>query len=106
MFYFIGLIRFTKMRYMIILICGHILFLCVLIVNYIGTASNIYSRAWSNCGTAYQVLLFLLAALFFMGNVIEILIKREVIVKQLKSIYSRFIKCEKLEDSVIVSKYD
>jgi hypothetical protein len=47
-----------------------------------------------------------MAALFFLGSCGEIVARREVIVKQLRSIYDRFICCNRLEDKVTASKYD
>lgn len=44
--------------------------------------------------------------LFFMATMSEIVIKKDIIMKQLKSMYSRFIKCENLDQKVLNSKYD
>lgn len=55
---------------------------------------------------AYLILLIVLAVLFFWVSVTEIIFRRERVIKQLKSFYNRFIKCEKLQEEIEVSKYD
>jgi hypothetical protein len=50
--------------------------------------------------------LIMLVAFFFFVTLLELILKRDIVTKQLKSIYNRFIKCERLEDKVIASKYD
>lgn len=53
-----------------------------------------------------MVQLIILVAFFFIATLLELILKRDIVTKQLKSIYSRFIKCESLEEKVIASKYD
>ena len=105
-FYFVGLIRFRKMRYLVVLVAGNVVLLGLILASYIGAISSLDGKEWSDSGTAYQVLLLTLCVLYFVASVVELLVRREQVVKQLRSIWSRFIKCENLEDKVIVSKYD
>lgn len=48
----------------------------------------------------------MLVCLFFFASTSEIIIKKEIISKQIRSIYLRFIKCEKLDEQVVNNKYD
>ena len=44
--------------------------------------------------------------LFFFATTSEIVIKKDIISKQLRSMYMRYIKCEKLDEQVVNNKYD
>lgn len=105
-FYVIALLRFTKLRYYIIIVCANILTVALLLLSYVGSLATIDSDSWRKESTGYVVVLLLMAALCFLGSCGEILARREVIVKQLRSIYDRFICCNRLEDKVNASKYD
>ena len=64
------------------------------------------SSAWNNESIAYFSMVLAMVILFFMATMSEIVIKKDIIMKQLKSMYSRFIKCENLDQKVLNSKYD
>jgi hypothetical protein len=51
------------------------------------------SPIWKQLSSAYVALLIILAALFFGANAIEVVAKKDIIARQLKSFYSRFIIC-------------
>lgn len=104
--YMIVMIRYTKIRYYSVIVTSQILMVGFFLIVYVGSTSSIGSDSWKGFSQAYIGILLALVILFFLASVFEIIINREVIIKQLKSIYSRFIRCEKLEDKIIVSKYD
>lgn len=94
--YFIALIRFSKMRYFIANVVSNILFVAILMTNYIGSVNDINSGVWNGCSVAYIALLICLVIWFFGCCVMEIIFRRERITKSLRSFYERFIKCEKI----------
>lgn len=51
-------------------------------------------------------MMILLVIIFFMATMSEIITKKDIIAKQMKSIFSRYVRCEKLEDKVVTNKYD
>ncbi len=91
--YFISLIRFNKIRYFVISIIGNVLMIGILLAIYVGSINDINSQGWKASALAYIILLTGLVVLYFWVCVMEIIFRRDRILKQLKSFYSRFIKC-------------
>lgn len=94
--YFVALLRFTKIRYLLILTLSNFLMIAVMAVSFSGGNSDLGSSSWDISSLAYVVLMMALVMLFFGACCMEIVFMRERVVKQLKSFYGRFIKCEKL----------
>jgi hypothetical protein len=92
-FYVITLLRYTKIRYYLVIVIGNITTIGILLIIYIGSLSPINSDQWNKDGIAFISLLLTLVALFFIATLAEIIIKKDIIVKQIKSMYSRFILC-------------
>jgi uncharacterized membrane protein len=105
-FYVVALLRYTKVRYYVFIVLGNIATIAILLVVYIGSLSTIGSDAWCRESAGYISLELGLVGLFFFASVSEIIIKKEILAKQLKSMYDRFIRCEKLEEKVAGNKYD
>ncbi len=91
--YLIALIRYTKIRYYVFIVAGNILMIGIVLVTFIGGVSEVGSPIWKQLSSAYVALLIILAALFFGANAIEVVAKKDIIARQLKSFYSRFIIC-------------
>lgn len=94
--YYLLLLRFTKIRYLLVMTISNFLMISILVAAYVGAISDIGSSGWENSGLAHLVLLMLMVILFFGSCCMELVFRRERVIKQLKSIYYRFIKCEKL----------
>jgi hypothetical protein len=47
-----------------------------------------------------------LIVLFFVATAVEIFLRKEILMKQLKSVYERFIQCERAEEKIVINKYD
>lgn len=104
--YLIALIRYKKIRYFAFIVAGNIIMIGIVLVSFIGAVSAIGSTTWSQLSTAYVALLVILAGVFFAANTSEMIAKRDIITKQLRSFYGRFIICEKTEETVSMTKYD
>ena len=104
--YVIALLRYTKIRYYVFIVIGNLLTIAILLVVYIGSLAQLYSDAWNNVSIGYMSMVLILVGLFFMATISEIITKKEIMAKQVKSMFSRFILCEKLEDKVVTNKYD
>jgi hypothetical protein len=104
--YVIALLRYTKIRYYVFIVIGNLLTVGTLLVIYIGGIATINTDAWNNDSIGYVSMVLIMVGVFFIATMTEIITRKEVIAKQMKSIFSRFILCEKLEDKVLVSKYD
>lgn len=96
-FYVIALLRFTKIRYYVFIVSANLLTIGILLVIYIGSQASIGSDSWNQESVGYISLVLILVGLFFIATMAEIIIKKDILIKQLKSIYSRYIRCEKLE---------
>lgn len=92
-FYVIALLRYTKVRYYVFIVLGNILTMGILLIIYIGSLAVISSDPWNKESVAYVALILTLVSLFFFATISEIIVKKEIIAKQLKSLYSRFILC-------------
>lgn len=104
--YFIAVMRFTKIRYFIFLSVQVGLTLALIFVAYMGAVEPIQSATWSQSSTAYIILFSVGGSIFAVASLMEMIIQRNLIMKQIKSIYLRFIKCERTDAKIIVSKYD
>lgn len=104
--YVIALLRYTKIRYYVFIVIGNLLTIAILLVVYIGSLAQLYSDAWNNVSIGYMSMVLILVGLFFMATISEIITKKEIMAKQVKSMFSRFILCQKLEDKVVTNKYD
>lgn len=104
--YVIALLRYTKIRYYVFIVIGNLLTIGTLLVIYIGGIATINTEAWNNDSIGYASMVLILVAVFFIATMTEVITRKEVIAKQMKSMFSRFILCEKLEEKVLVSKYD
>lgn len=91
--YYLLLLRFTKIRYLLVMTISNFLMISVLVVAYVGSISELGSPGWENSSLAHIVLVMLMVIVFFMSCCLEIVFRRERVIKQLKSIYQRFIKC-------------
>lgn len=91
--YVIWLIRFVKIRYYIIIITGNILMIGILMTIYLGSLSAIQSDKWLELSNGYVSMILLLVLLFLIGTISEIVLKKAIIIRQIKSIYRRFIIC-------------
>lgn len=63
--YFLLLLRFTKIRYLLIMTISNFLMISVLVAAYVGGISEIGSPGWQNSGLAHLVLLMLMVILYF-----------------------------------------
>ena len=70
-----------------------IIFIRIVLVSFVAAVSSIGSSIWSQLSSGYVALLVILSALFFAANSIEIVAKKDIITKQLRSFYGRFIIC-------------
>ena len=95
--YVIALLRYTKIRYFAFIVAGNIIMVGIILVSFIGAVSTINSTKWNQLSSAYMAMLIILAVLFFGANTSEIVAKKDIITKQLRSFYARFIICEKSE---------
>lgn len=94
--YVMVFIRYTKIRYFVAIITANIMVVSIYLVIFMGAISDVGSSSWQQFSNGYVVLTFTLLVLFFVSTMLEVILKREIVVKQMKSIYNRFIKCEKL----------
>lgn len=91
--YVIALLRYTKIRYYVFIVIGNLLTIGTLLVIYIGGIATINTDAWNNDSIGYVSMMLILVAVFFIATMTEIITKKEVIAKQMKSIFRRFILC-------------
>ena len=91
--YVIAMLRYTKIRYYVFIVLGNLLTIGILFVVYIGSLATLYSDAWNNQSISYVCMVLILVALFFIATVSEIITKKEILAKQVKSMFSRFILC-------------
>ena len=91
--YVIAMLRYTKIRYYVFIVMGNLLTIGILLVVYIGSLATLYSAAWNNQSIGYVCMVLILVALFFIATVSEIITKKEILAKQVKSMFSRFILC-------------
>ncbi len=92
--YFIIFLRFTKLRYFVGNLMGNFILVGIYMTSYIASVNDLGTDVWNNCSTAYIVILMILVILFFILSLMEIIVQRQKIVKQLKSFYRRFIQCD------------
>ena len=104
--YFIVLLRFTKLRYFLFKAFSHVLLIGTFTVTYIGSVSDIGNTEWENSSIVYIICLMGHVLFYFLITVMEILFNRQKVVKYLKSFYLRFIKCEKIDDKIEMTRYD
>ena len=104
--YFIILIRFTKLRYLVFKSISHLLLIATLTISYVGSVSEVNGSSWNNSSLVYVLFLMAHVIYFFLITVAEMMFQKDRIFKYLRSFYSRFIKCETLDDKIEVSKYD
>lgn len=104
--YIIVLIRYTKIRYFVFIVLGNVIMIGIILVSFIGAVSTINSDVWNQLSSAYLALLVILAAVFFGANTSQMMAKKDIITKQLRSFYGRFIICEKSQETVAMTKYD
>jgi hypothetical protein len=104
--YFIISIRYTKIRYFVVLAANCLVLVAVILASYLGAIAPLHSQAWSQASQAYLGLYLSLIAIFLVASVAELFLRRDLIVKQIKSIYSRFLRCDHSEEKIVVTKYD
>jgi len=104
--YLIAFIRYTKIRYYVFIVAANILMIGVLLLSFIGAVTNTTSPVWNQLSSAYIAFLLILAGLFFVANAAEVCAKRDIIARQLRSFYTRFIVCQKNDETVAMTKYD
>lgn len=65
----------------------------ILMTIYLGSLSAIQSDKWLELSNGYVSMILLLVLLFLIGTISEIVLKKAIIIRQIKSIYRRFIIC-------------
>lgn len=91
--YIIAFIRYTKLRYYVFIVTANIIMIAIVLVSFIGSVSAIGTNIWSQLSSAYISLIVILSVVFFAANSSEIVAKKDIISKQLRSFYYRFIVC-------------
>lgn len=104
--YVIFALRFTKLRYYIINVIGNCLVACLMAACFLTGFSPIESSTWQVGTTCYIVLLLSLVSLLVISLTLEILIRRDIIIKQLNSLVHRFILCDRIDENITKSKFD
>lgn len=94
--YFIATIRFTKIRYFLVLAINCLILMAIILTSYLGSVAPLYSSSWNQASRAYLGLYISLTCLFLIASLIEVFLRKDAIVKQIKSIYARFLKCEQI----------
>jgi hypothetical protein len=94
--YYIATIRFTKIRYFLVLAINCLILIAILLTSYLGSVAPLYSSSWNQASRAYLGLYLSLTFLFLIASLIEVFLRTNSILKQLKSIYVRFLKCEQI----------
>lgn len=92
-FYVIGLLRYIKIRYYVVIIICELLMFAIFLVILMADSTEIGSSTWIALSTAHTAFMWMLVCLFALSSIFEVTIQREILVKQIKSIYSRFIRC-------------
>lgn len=92
--YFIATIRFNKIRYFVVLSINTLMLIAIILSSYLGAIAPLYSQAWYQTSKVYLALYLCLIGLFFLASAAEVFLRRELIIKQIKSIYQRFLRCE------------
>jgi hypothetical protein len=98
--------KFIKLRFWIFNLVGNFITCACIFCVYASGEAIIGSDTWETYKKAYFILILILCAFFLMINLMEIIANSSQMCKQLKSIYSRFIICEKMDDAVELNKYD
>ena len=92
--------RFIKARFWAFNFIGNLLTCACIFCMYGCASAPIASEAWESYRNAYFIIILVLCAFFLFINLMEIIANSSQICKQLKSIYNRFIICEKMDDAV------
>ena len=103
--YFLIVIRFRKIRYFAFILISNILTCLIILSIFIGSTSDISSQLWNIMSSIFQILYYILIGFFFLGTMFQIVANKQRIVKQMKSIYVRFIRCDG-DKQIIVSRFD
>lgn len=88
------------------IVAGNLIMIAIVATSFLGAIEPIGSSSWNQLSIAYITLTICLVVLYFISTMIELLARREQIFKQLKSIYNRYICCGKLDQDVMLNKYD
>lgn len=91
--YFVIFIRYTKIRYFVVIALNSCLTIVLIFTIYIGAISPLDSSKWSQASLVFIIIYSLFIAIFFLASTAEVILRKESVIKQLKSIYHRFIKC-------------
>ena len=92
--------KFIKIRFWVFNLVGNSLTCACIFCMYGCGTSMIGSDTWETYKKAYFILILILCAFFILINIMEIVANSSQMCKQLRSIYSRFIICEKMDDAV------
>jgi hypothetical protein len=91
--YVMVFIRYTKIRYFVAIVTANIIVVSIFLIIFIGGISEVGSSSWEQFSNGYIVLTLALVVVFILATLIELILKRDIVIKQMKSIYNRFIKC-------------
>lgn len=73
--YFIVTVRYTKIRYFIILAANSLLMIGIILATYLGATSPLNSSGWLSASKAYMAMYFTLVMLFFVASMGELVMR-------------------------------
>lgn len=103
--YVLIFIRYTKLRYAIIIAFSQILTIGIIVISFLGAAQALESSLRDSLNIGYIVLFLSLVGLFLAATLLEIGIKKFVIAREWGRFYTRFIVCEN-DDQEKIFRYD